>query len=241
MTSKPISNSNSEESITILGIGSLLSERSSRVTFPNLSNFRSGRIPNYRRVFGHAPSVFFQNGIANSDSLEMASLSAECVDDDASSGFICAIFEVPNDMMMKDGTPSMAFLEREEEFDIASVSYIDFTAEGEKRREGGILCTRSTDESYIKRWGQKRFEEKYAKYDMKTIWGWKPDSGLRPCAPYLRHCVLAAKAIGEECYDSFLDETFLVDRTTTIRSYLDSNPQIMATEPPPALRERYGG
>ena len=30
--------------VTVLGLGSLLSERSSRVTFPTLENFRLGRV-----------------------------------------------------------------------------------------------------------------------------------------------------------------------------------------------------
>jgi hypothetical protein len=46
--------------IKILGFGSLLSERSSRMTFPKLENFRLGRVPNFRRVFGHPASIFFQ-------------------------------------------------------------------------------------------------------------------------------------------------------------------------------------
>ena len=36
--------------VTIVGLGSLLSERSSRTTFPNLANFRLARIDGYRRV-----------------------------------------------------------------------------------------------------------------------------------------------------------------------------------------------
>ena len=60
---------------------------------------------------------------------------------------------------------------------------------------------------------------------------------------YLRHCVLAAKNCGssECCYNSFLDETYLVDRVTTIRDYLKQHPEVMDTEPPNNLKERYGG
>ena len=36
--------------VTIVGLGSLLSERSSRTTFPNLANFRLARIDGFRRV-----------------------------------------------------------------------------------------------------------------------------------------------------------------------------------------------
>ena len=50
---------------TILGFGSLLSEQSSRLTFPDLENFRLVRVPNYRRLMQHPASIFFQRGIAD--------------------------------------------------------------------------------------------------------------------------------------------------------------------------------
>ena len=56
------SSDDTANTITILGFGSLLSERSSRTTFPDLFNFRLGRVRNYRRVFGHPASIFFQRG-----------------------------------------------------------------------------------------------------------------------------------------------------------------------------------
>jgi hypothetical protein len=70
----------------------------------------------------------------------------------------------------------------------------------------------------------------------------------------LKHCVLASWNCGKNkdgswstdddgglCYNSFLDDTYLVDRKTTIRQYLKQFPSVMATEPPESLRERYGG
>ncbi|OAE20694.1 hypothetical protein AXG93_154s1680 [Marchantia polymorpha subsp. ruderalis] len=53
--------------------------------------------------------------------------------------------------------------------------------------------------------------------------------------------VLAAKNLSQAAYESFLDHTYLGDRTTTIRQHLASNERIMQEEPPLALRERYGG
>ena len=223
--------------ITILGFGSLLSERSSRMTFPDLQNFRLARVPNYRRVFAHPTSSFIQLGISNMETLEMSSLSAEYVE--GHSSFVCTVYEVPNNDMMEGGVPSKAYLEREEDFNIITVPYIDLQT-GEEM-QGGVLCARSSDEAYIERWGKERFEKNYRQYGIDTIWGWERDSGLRPCATYLRHCTLAAKSMGPECYDSFLDETVLVDRKTTIRSYLASNPHVMTTEPPPELAVRWGG
>lgn len=231
------SSDDTDDFITILGFGSLLSERSARTTFPSLKNFRLGRISNYRRVFGHPASIFFQLGIARPESLEISSLSAEYVGDQVS--FICTIFEVPNINMMEGGVPSMEFREREEEFDIVTVPYVDL--ENGEEKHGGILCTRSSDDAYIARWGKERFEKYYGKYGINSIWGWEQNSGLLPCALYLRHCALAAKSLGSACYDSFLDETFLIDRKTTIRSYLASNPHVMTMEPPAELAVRYGG
>ena len=64
---------------------------------------------------------------------------------------------------------------------------------------------------------------------------------MTPCPVYLRHCVLAAEKCGDAARDSFLDETFLVDRSTTVRQHLAAHPEVMATRPPPELEGRYSG
>ncbi|KAE9036362.1 hypothetical protein PR003_g9648 [Phytophthora rubi] len=52
--------------VTIVGFGSLLSEASARSTFGDgVRNFRLARVLDYRRVFAHPASIFFQRGIAN--------------------------------------------------------------------------------------------------------------------------------------------------------------------------------
>jgi len=257
---------------TILGLGSLLSERSSRSTFPDLKNFRLGRVSGgYRRVYGHPAAIFFQRGIANLETKEMSSLGAEklgfepgwsdpekCGENtDGGSyrgGFVCSVFEVPRDQVYLDeddgnggiiSKPTGEFLKREEEFDIVEVPFVDYsdTTTGNNETEKiGTLCTRYTDEGVIERWGKDHFEENYAENGIETIWGWKLDSGLRPCRVYLRHCCLAAESMGAECYDSFLDETFLVDRTTTVRQYLEERPGLLDNAlPPPELVGRYSG
>lgn len=261
-----------DNTVTILGFGSLLSEKSARSTFPRLRSFRLGKVPDYRRVFGHPASIFFQRKIANMDTLEISSLSAE-YSPGTGSGFVCSVFEVDGEFVKettRDGdvegnspgiVPSVAFLEREEEFDIVSVPYQERLDTGivqdtttddrssmttpsslyETAKNHGILCTRSTDEKFISRWGQDRFDRNYSQYGISTIWNWDQSSGLRPCGPYLRHCVLAAEKMGKESYDSFLDQTVLIDRITTIRSYLEKYPEVMDLLPPLELAERYGG
>jgi len=71
--------SSKDEMITILGFGSLLSQKSSQVTFPALRNFRLGRVRDHRRVFAHPASIFFHRGIANLATLEMSSLRSVVV------------------------------------------------------------------------------------------------------------------------------------------------------------------
>jgi hypothetical protein len=292
-----------EKKITMLGFGSLLSLKSARVTFPDLENFRLGRVPNHRRVFAHPASIFFERDIAHLDTLEISSLSCEY---EAGRSFVCSVFEVTldpewssssaaldaseggrgvggvdfvNSTGRNDWIPSRAFLEREEEFEIAMVPYEELTSSlsssdddaetqtttangigivGTSSMKMGVICRQSTstDEAYISLWGRDHFERKYLKYGVETIWDWSEDSGLRPCPAYLRHCVLASwnaggnggeswsdidVACGGVCYDSFLDETYLVDRVTSIREYLKMFPDIMTIEPPEGLRERYGG
>lgn len=57
-----------------------------------------------------------------------------------------------------------------------------------------------------------------------------------PCS-----CVLAARSMGAEAERSFLDDTFLADRVTTVRAWLEANPSIFDERPPPALEGRYSG
>ena len=73
------------------------------------------------------------------------------------------------------------------------------------------------------------------------MWGWAPDEGLLPCRVYLRHCLLAAKGLGEQEYAAFVEGPFLSDRKTTIREPRERFPEIMPELPPPALAVRYGG
>jgi hypothetical protein len=229
---------NKNDFVTILGFGSLMSERSSRTTFSNLQNFRLGRVPNYRRVFGHPASIFFQRGIANLETKEISSLSAEPCPGHA--GFVCSVFDVPNNNMIENGVPSQTFLEREEEFNI--VTEVRYQSLDDPTNIGtGILCTSSDDETYVSRWGKEHFHRQYQQYGVNTIWGWQRDSGLRPCAVYLRHCYLAAQSMGDLCFDSFLDETYLVDRETKLRDYIADNPQVLDAKPPLELVGRYSG
>eukprot|EP00850_Spirogloea_muscicola_P014221 SM000100S09448 [mRNA] locus=s100:405144:410147:+ [translate_table: standard] len=213
--------------LSIAGFGSLLSERSAKYTFPELKNFRTARVRGFRRVFAHVAPVFLQRGIANMDTREMSSLSAEA----DNSNIVVTVFEIK-------ASEVPAFIEREHEFRYLAV--VPESLDGQALGRRAVLCSRYSNEEYRSvrcQGSEDEYHRRYGRYGINKIW----IDDILPCRVYLRHCVLAAETLGKEACDSFLDATFLADRTTTIRQYLDSNPSIMTELPPPALQERYGG
>ena len=277
--------------IAVLGIGSLLSERSARHTSPNLRNFRTARVKGWRRVFAHTAPVFFERGIARPETREISSLSMEPIVEGgmaASSetwaaahgpdGLLATYFEIP-------GEEFPALAAREAEFELTAVTARD-GRDRHKLLPAAILCTRSSDASYVERYCVREGEADadgrkdeacgcvactLRGYGERKIWfpptGRKPTAeaatasrgnpgegvgddapgvSILPCRVYARHCVLAARSLvgapgGEEAEASFLEHTFLSDRVTTLRQYLEENPSIMEETPPPSLVDRYSG
>mmetsp|Transcript_69011 Transcript_69011/g.218260 ORF Transcript_69011/g.218260 Transcript_69011/m.218260 type:complete len:297 (+) Transcript_69011:155-1045(+) len=218
--------------MTVAGFGSLLSERSALVTFPALSNFRAAKLRGWRRVFAHTAPIFFERGIARMDTKEISSLSVEPCEGES---IVVSLFEV-------EATEASiaAFIEREHEFRFVAVMAEDLLTGAEVGRPG-VLCARYTDEEYRRvRCGgdaSGEYERRYGRHGIDKIWR----DDLLPCRTYLRHCVLASQRLGPEAYASFLDDTYLGDRTTTIRSHLAADPSIMEELPPPELVDRYSG
>ncbi|KUF91950.1 hypothetical protein AM587_10017588 [Phytophthora nicotianae] len=169
--------------VAIVGFGSLLSEASARSTFGDgVHNFRLATVLDYRRVFAHPASIFFQRGIANLETKEIASLSTAPA---PGCKFLVSVFDIPEELLPD-------FYEREEEFKIISAKFqeLDGSAGGEV---------------------------------------------------YLRHCLLAVKKLGQDVYDDFVATTYLGDRATSIKEYIEANPSIMLERPPPHLVDRYSG
>ncbi|GKV51377.1 hypothetical protein SLEP1_g58042 [Rubroshorea leprosula] len=215
--------------ISICGFGSLLSERSAKSTFPDLINFRVARLNGFRRVFAHVAPIFFERGIANPETKEISSLSVEPCEGET---LIVTVFEI-----QKSEIP--AFMERELEFRFLAV--LPETLEGEPFGHPAVLCARYSDEEFfqIRCKGSKEiYFQLYGRYNIDKIWR----DDVLPCRVYLRHCVLAAKNLGDVAYNNFLDHTYLGDRKTTIRTYLATTGSgITEEEPPESLKTRYGG
>ncbi|XP_054806934.1 uncharacterized protein LOC129309389 [Prosopis cineraria] len=215
--------------LSICGFGSLLSERSARSTFPDLVNFRVARLNGFRRVFAHVAPVFFERGIAKPETEEISSLSVEPC---AGETLVVTVFEIT-----KSEIP--AFMRRELEFRFLAV--LPETLDGTSFDNPAVLCARYSDEEFfnIRCKGSKEiYFQQYGRWNIDRIWR----DDVLPCRVYLRHCVLAAKNLGDVAYNNFMDHTYLADRKTTIREYLATTGSgIMEEKPPDSLRQRYGG
>mmetsp|Transcript_20168 Transcript_20168/g.49420 ORF Transcript_20168/g.49420 Transcript_20168/m.49420 type:complete len:218 (-) Transcript_20168:155-808(-) len=211
----------------IVGYGSLLSERSARRTFPTLRHFRIATLRGYRRVFCHASPLFLTRGVADLSSREMAALSVEAVESKQCE-LLVTVFEVDEEEMP-------AFYIREEEF--------DFVEDVELKDLDGTslvatICVKSSDDIYRRKLGSAaKWAEKVTQYGLDAIW----TDEVLPCRIYLKHCWLAAKGHGPDVLDSFLDHTFLSDRKTSMREYLQRRPEILQEEPPPEYIDFYSG
>lgn len=47
--------------------------------------------------------------------------------------------------------------------------------------------------------------------------------------------------MGDVCLQSFLDDTYLIDRKTTIKEYIEKHPDALDCIPPNELIDRYSG
>ncbi|CAN6328573.1 unnamed protein product [Urochloa humidicola] len=215
--------------ISVVGFGSLLSERSARSTFPDLEGFRVAALRGFRRVFAHAAPIFFERGIAVEATKEFSSLSVEPCEGEM---IVVTVFEIKEEEVP-------AFIEREHEFRFLAV--VPEGLDGVPFTNQAVVCARYSDEEYFKErcQGSKEiYNQRYGRFNIDKIWR----DDILPCRLYLRHCVLAAKNLGEPAYSNFLDHTYLGDRKTTIREYLaTTGAGIMEEEPPESLKSRYGG
>lgn len=238
-----------QTNVTVLGYGALLSESSSRLTFPNLNNFRHVRVKGIIRVFGHPHVFLLKEGVVSyPDTLKIASLSAEPAPDNnaaplssssSSSTFVVAAFDVVMDDLQR-----RAFMEREGEYKIETVKFYalerdddDDDGDDDKVIGEGIICLSSKDSDMTDLVMNNKLPR-----TIDSVWHWSHDSGILPLNMYLRHCLLAVEKAGGAARESFLKETFLADRRTTLADYLQLHEEeVMNSTPPAYLEKRFNG
>ena len=128
-----------------------------------------------------------------------------------------------------------AFIAREPEYDFEEVLFspVDESSEGGQ----GVMCVRSSD--CLLR--PNALAPGIMPGKISSVWDWGPASGLLPASVYLRHCLLAVEKAGPQAMDSFLGDTYLVDRCTTLDAYLKQHPEVWDARPPPDLEARFSG
>ncbi|XP_057415394.1 uncharacterized protein LOC130710216 isoform X3 [Lotus japonicus] len=168
--------------ISICGYGSLLSERSARATFPNLTNFRIARLTGFRRLFSAVGAFFFTQGIANLKTEEIAGLSAEPCEGEV---IVVTVFDIKK-------TEIPAFIKREREYRFVAV--VPESLDGKPFTNPAVLCTSYTDEEFFKFRcieGREIYFEQYGEYEIHKIWR----DDVLPCRVYLRHCSLYLQSL----------------------------------------------
>ena len=196
--------------ITVLGLGSLLSEASARQTCPNLKNFRLATIDGWRRSFNKTDSgLIKRREIPTDGDLKYGCLSA--IRDEKQQGMIVSVFEISQE----EWAPLVI---REYEYKLEKVPFVDI----ENRAGEGILCIGDfmdddecealiySDPLRVDRW--EDFKKAYPNMPM-----WQYD--VLPYQRYLDMCLEAAQEHGDSVYENFLDTTF-TGQGVSMRDYI---------------------
>ncbi|MBU2967338.1 gamma-glutamylcyclotransferase [Amphritea sp. 2_MG-2023] len=201
--------------MSVVGYGSLLSERSALQTVPALQNFRLVRVPGYRRIFNKVGVVFISRFGADPASLQLASCSTQAV---KTGEIICSQFECSVD----DFT---ALYEREHRFRWVEVktSRLDGLINPAEPRVGR-MCTAYNDLDYRlnKCITPQEYERRVGAFYHGPLWR----DDILPFPRYLAFCLQAVASQGQAVLDNFLDSSFLADGTTSIRTYLQQSEEL---------------
>merc|ERR1719329_2145617 len=209
------------EWVGMVGIGTLMSEKSAKGTSPNARNFSFCTVQGFRRVFANPSHHQVRRGLpfANLETGEVAGVSAwqhEGV------SFSACYYEVPSEEFA-------AIQDREDMYEFGQTTV---RLAGTDDLREGWLCIRTTDEWMRARMGEGAFHEKYGRFGI-ACWDWK--GAILPSRPYLKMCLLAiGSQAGDEAREAFMDDTFLWDQVTTVRQHLLANASLME-EPLPEI------
>lgn len=194
--------------ITVLGYGSLLSERSARDSIRGLQNYRLVRVPGYKRVFNKVGIYFIYAYGVSPDDTRIASCATR---PDPDHDIYAVAFECSEDEFM-------VLFEREYKLRWVGADYIEANGTTARAR----MCAEDTDENF--RLNKCIRDDDYHRRVGQHYSGkiWRDD--VLPFPTYLRHCLDAAASHGAHVLDNFLDSSFLADGTTSIRTYIQQNP-----------------
>lgn len=189
----------------VIGYASLLSPISIRYLFPNVGNITRVKIPGHARCFNSFGTLSIKASLAQKGDKELAHASAIIR---PSSMIYALAFEL-------DKTDFETYLRHEFRYDLREIEV--FSREMGKPLKA-IICYEGADHlidtSLV---GVADIYALYAQYEVQSFWN-RPDL---PAKTYLEHCVAAARELGEDYAANFLDTSFIHDRETTLRTYLE--------------------
>lgn len=197
-----------EEKISIIGLGSLMSESSARKTCPSLTDFRIEQLKGWRRIFNKTIRRENEELYFLPDGKVYSCLSAVPSVDEV---MYVSHFKIP----LLEWTN---FVIREFEYKLIEVPLLS----GEK----GVLCVGdykddvecelvcSADPFRAECW-----ENWVIEHPESVLWR----SDLLPHQPYVDKCLDALREHGDDVLDNWLDTTYLGDNTTTMREYLSED------------------
>ncbi|WP_026941733.1 gamma-glutamylcyclotransferase [Hellea balneolensis] len=189
---------------TVIGYASLLSPISIKRLFPNARNITPVKIPGHARCFNSYGTLSIAKGLAQSGDKELAHAAAILRPDTT---LYALAFEL-------DEADFKTYERHEFRYDLQEV-------EATSRVTGGslsaIICYEGADHlidtSLV---GVSDIYALYAQYGVSAFW----HTQHLPADIYLKHCLAAARELGEDWVSNFLDSSFIHDRETSMREYL---------------------
>jgi hypothetical protein len=195
--------------ITLIGLGSLLSESSANRTCPSVQNFELAQINGYIRSFNKTDSWIVRKSPESMLENKYACLSAMPIQGKPS--MVVSTFQIHKD-------DYDAFVEREFEYKFEKVPFVTMSG----TRGTGLICSGNfksneecetlcyLDSMRLKHW--LSFKESY----IGPMWR----QDLLPEPEYLKKCLKVCEDHGNEILQNFLQTTYLGDMKTTLKEYL---------------------
>ena len=194
--------------VTIAGFGSLMQEASARETTPDLQNWRYGYVDGYARVFNLVSIINIRRGLATGQHLTTCTARPR-----KGCRLRVCLYDVPARQY-----PELLARERR-----LRESFVEFV-EDKGRKGTACMFTEYSDAEYRaeRATTDEMWQEEVGQfYSGSHIYR----DDLLPVPHYLQRCLRAYAGIGQESLANFVDCSFLGDGTTSIRSYLEQNPE----------------
>ena len=190
---------------TVIGYASLLSPISIHRLFPNVGRIMPVKIPGHARCFNSYGTLSVKRGLAQKGGKELAHAAAVLRQD---SLIYALAFEL-------DEADFETYRRHEFRYDLRDIEVI--LCEGGKSFEA-VICYEGADHlidtSLV---GVSDIYALYGEYEVSSFW----HAQHLPAEVYLKHCLAAARELGADWVSNFLDTSYIHDRETTLRAYLE--------------------